>query len=164
MKWSFDLRGRTARAPHLVFLFCATLSLAASFFLVVRMLPDEQLVTGLFVILAIFYLPVTAAGVRRLHDAGESGLKMLDPLKPLIALYMPTFLIWIAVGGTGAVGVLLFAGIFIFAQVAAMLFFIVALLVTVLTLMYFSNTMGFLLLPSQPGTNRYGPNPHEVPQ
>lgn len=161
---SFDLKGRTARAGYLAFLFCTTVLFALSLAICVKALPEEYVVTGMFVTTAIFYLPVTAAGVRRLHDVGKCGNLMLDPLKPIAALYVVMLLFWLTVANSDAAFIVVYSNLIFLGKVWFALFCIAALCATALTLMYFSNTMSMLLLPSQPGTNKYGPNPNEVSQ
>lgn len=161
---TFDLKGRTARAPYLVFLFCACVLFILCLTICVKVIPDQHVATGMLVCTAVFYLPVTAAGVRRLHDVGQSGLLMLDPLKPLAAMVAVMFLFAALMSSSADIGTMtfIFVTLFVSPTVWLALFCVVALFVTAFTLMYFSNTMGLLLLPSEPGPNKHGPNPNEV--
>lgn len=131
--------------------------------LCIILLPVGQVAAAVYFVTALFYLPVTAAGVRRLHDIGESGLLMLDPLKPAAGFFFVLAVLWVLASGTYEGTVLTIFAAFFFAKAVIAVFVIAALFVLVLTLMYFSNTMGLLLLPSQPGPNKYGLNPREVP-
>ncbi|WP_297776023.1 DUF805 domain-containing protein [uncultured Roseovarius sp.] len=159
----FDLGGRTARAAYLWFLFAATCAFAVGIALCIRLLPSESIATGTYVLTAIFYLPVTAAGVRRLHDVGESGTLMLDPLKPAIGFFIVMTLIWLWMSMTSSGTLTLLMAVMFFTKPLVAVVAVIALFVIVLTLMFFSHTMGLLLLPPQPGPNKYGPNPNEVP-
>ena len=160
---SFDLNGRTARAPYLTFLLTAVVSYAAIISLGVVYLQESQIVTTIYIITAVYYLPVTAAGVRRLHDIGESGKLMLDPLKPAAALggFLLLLQLWVFNSNTGSF-IAIIAALFL-GRVLIALLAIATVATATLSMMYFSHTMGLLLLPSQPGTNKYGPNPLEVP-
>ena len=161
---SFDLTGRTARADYLWFLTFSIIAYAAGIYACIRVLEPTQATLGIFLVTSVFYLPVTSAGVRRLHDVGESGLLMLNPLKPIVVLGVSVTLVWYAFAAT-FVGSLIgiFAALF-FGSVIIAIAMVVALAALFMTLAYFSNTMGLLLLPSQPGPNQYGPNPYEVSQ
>lgn len=161
---SFDLGGRTARADYLWFLFFSVVAFAASLALCIRFLPADHIAAGIYTVTAIFYLPITAAGARRLHDVGESGKLMLDPLKPAMALGVVLLLVALAAESSSAVRLIAFIAAFFFGTIVVALLLIASLTVTIMTLAYFSNTMGMLLLPPQPGPNKYGPNPNEVPQ
>ena len=161
---TFDLHGRTARGNYLWFLASAIAFFAASIAFCILLLPVENVAVAIYIVTALFYLPVTAAGVRRLHDIGESGSLMLDPLKPAVGFFIVLALLWLWASTTYAGTIVMLFSAFFFAKAVIAILVIAALFVLVLTLMYFSNTMGLLLLPSQPGPNKYGPNPHEVPQ
>lgn len=103
--------------------------------------------------LALF-LPHLAVAWRRMHDTGRSGLYALFPLLVML----------------GAGAILLFgiglAGSFQHGGTMDLLFTRATLLVTIpaLILLLISPLLmlWWLTRPSQPGTNPYGPNPHEV--
>ena len=160
---SFDLRGRTARAPYLAFLLTSVALFALILALCVQLLPTATVAKAVYLTTALFYITVTSAGVRRLHEVGLSGTHMLEPLKPTFAFLTVVVLLWLFGGNTG-VNVIIWISILLFAKPLVAVSCVIALIGIAMTLMYFSNTMGQLLLPSQPGPNRYGPNPHEVPQ
>ncbi|MBE2275409.1 MAG: DUF805 domain-containing protein [Rhodobacteraceae bacterium] len=149
---SFDLKGRTTRAAYLWFLSTSILALAAGIWACHALLPDDQVIRGVCAVIALFYLPVTAAGVRRLHDVGASGLLMLEPLKPGLGLGTALWLLWLLATGTlvGTTSVIL-ATLFFPAVVVALLG-IAGLIALIATLIAFSHTMGLLLLPSLPET------------
>lgn len=159
---SFDFKGRSARAPYFGFLFVATMLFAIVIWLVIALLPQEFSWAGVCIVIALFYIPVTAAGVRRLHDAGESGTLMLDPIKPLAAFGICLLLIGSLYLSSKTGFIVMYVTLALFGKLAIALLSIAALLVAALSLMFFSNTMGILLLPSQPDTNAYGPNPNEL--
>ncbi len=150
---SFDLKGRTGRAAYLWFLSASILALAAILWACHAILPADRAAVAACAAIALFYLPVTAAGVRRLHDAGASGLQMLEPLKPSLALGIVLGGLWLLAAGTlaGTAGLIL-ATLFFPALVVALLG-IAGLIALAATLIAFSHTMGLLLLPSQPTPN-----------
>ena len=87
-----------------------------------------------------FFLPLLAAGVRRLHDTDRSGWWMLAPLLPItIAMIMmgPAILTGVTGSGMGIAGLVMAVGV------------IMAIVVLV-----------FLVLPGTVGDNRFGPDPH----
>ena len=160
LKRSFDFSGRTARAAYFCFLAASMMVFASTLATLSMLVSPEQFPYAVLWVTLLFYVPVTSAGVRRLHDVGESGSLMLDPLKPAFTFAM---LCWVVpVIGGGLFSATLVFGVFFFPGVIGALAVLATLITAGLTLMYFSNTAGVLLLPSQPGPNRYGPNPHEV--
>lgn len=110
---------------------------------------DEVGPTNTLFTLATF-LPLLAAGWRRMHDTGRSGLFLFYPL-----------MVMIGIGGfmamTGFMG-----GIddptTLFSSLTGL---ILVLALVVLTLSPFI-VLWWLTRPSEPGTNDYGPNPLEV--
>ncbi|MEM1238107.1 MAG: DUF805 domain-containing protein [Pseudomonadota bacterium] len=109
--------------------------------------------TSIFSLLT--FLPMLAAGWRRMHDTGRSGLFLLYPLIVMVGLMM-------FIGVSGGIEQMMAGG------GAAMLFdsaFGLILLVAmfVLCLSPFL-VLWWLTRPSQPGQNQFGPNPHEVQQ
>ncbi len=98
-------------------------------------------------------LPFLAAGWRRMHDSGRSGLLFLYPLLVLVGLFTIAML-------TGSFGALMPGsdGTPPFQGPEAI---IVSLMMAVMALtpLIF---LWWLTRPSQPGPNSYGPNPHEV--
>lgn len=164
IKRTFDLHGRTARAPYLIFLGVSVILFAGTMTSFAYALPTETLLFALASITALFYLPVTTAGMRRLHDTGESGSLMFTPLKPMASFVLLSGLtwVWVSMTKTGTIVGLLAA--YLFAKIFAALMFIAGLIVLAINMMHVSHTMGLLLLPSQPGPNAYGSNPNEVLQ
>ncbi len=159
---SVDLHGRITRADCLRLLAFWSLVFVAVIAIAIWLLPAEKAVQNIYVTTALFYLPVTAAAVRRLRDVGGSGMLMLDPLKSALTfgVVLLALCAWASLTVTG-VFVTVLTSLFFASSVVA-LALIGLLFVLVCTAMHFSNTTGLLLLPSSPGPNRYGPNPHEV--
>lgn len=161
---SFDLRGRSARVNYLWFLLFSTTLFAGAILACIAVLPAGHVSAGVYQITAIFYLPVTAAGIRRLHDVGESGTLMLMPHLPTLVAGLILLALGLAYDGSASVKFVTILAAMFFAEIVYAIMAVVFISATVMTLMYFSNTMGLLLLPSTPGPNKYGPNPNEVPQ
>lgn len=155
---SFDFKGRTPRARYFAFLFVATSFLAGTIWLAVAILPQGQDWIGVCILIALFYIPVTSARVRRLHDTGHSGTFMLDPLKPMVAFGLCLLIIGAAIFSNKVEILAFFASMFLVGKLLVAVVSILALLMLGLTMVFFSNTMGILLLPAQPGNNTYGPN------
>ncbi|MEL6808032.1 MAG: DUF805 domain-containing protein [Pseudomonadota bacterium] len=162
LKKPLDFSGRTGRRPYLCFLTVSIVFYAVALALAFSLASERHALWVFLAVTAVFYIPVTSAGVRRLHDIGERGVLMLDPLKPAFAGLFLVWLLPLVTGGaflaTWIVGALLFPAAIIIVVFAALFG------MTVATLVYLSNTMGLLLLPSEPGPNKYGPNPNEVSQ
>ncbi|MCK0168162.1 hypothetical protein MWU52_11410 [Jannaschia sp. S6380] len=110
---------------------------------------------GTAIVVALLYVPVTSAGVRRLHDAGFRGTLMLDPL-------VPTAKLAIVVGVLALVPPLswLTGAIFGWSMGLAVVFPLpilvlaigigIGLAITAIgTLVAFTNTAAHLLLPSR---------------
>ena len=95
-------------------------------------------------------LPLLAAGWRRMHDTGRSGLFLFYPL--LVMIGIASF-----AGMTGAGGHLDDPSTLL--DDAAGLILAVALVIFVLSPFI---VIWWLTRPSQPGTNDYGPHPLEV--
>lgn len=98
------------------------------------------------------FLPALAAGWRRMHDTGRSGLFLLYPL--IVMFGITTFVGLVAGFENLAAGDLtaLFSGVTgLIVALALLVLFLSPLLV-----------IWWLTRPSEPGPNQYGPNPHEV--
>lgn len=105
---------------------------------------------GLFSLLTI--VPAMAAGWRRMHDTGRSGLHLIYPL--LVMIGIVTFMGLVAGMDplmTGNLGGLVAGG----SSVLLLIAFAVLLISPLLVLWW-------LTRPGQPGANRYGPNPHKA--
>lgn len=98
-------------------------------------------------------IPTLSAGWRRMHDTGRSGLHLMYPL---IAMFGIASFIGFMAGFEN-----LFAGDF--PELIAGGLGIVTLIALVILVLSPFIVLFWLTRPSQPGANRYGPNPHEVP-
>ncbi len=98
------------------------------------------------------FLPMLAAGWRRMHDTGRSGLFMLYPF--LVIVGIGTF-----AGLLGGFAPLLagdFAALFAGGATLVLGLALVVLFLSPLVVIW------WLASPSEPGPNAHGPNPHEV--
>ncbi len=91
------------------------------------------------------FLPYTSVTVRRLHDIGKSGWILLIFMVASLLISMMTFL-YIDIFAPTNEGSFRTVFIFIFIVLALAIWFIV-----------------WLCKDSQPGENKWGPNPKEVP-
>jgi len=143
--------GRSSRSEFWWFAYLTIGGAFAAFWLVETLLPLELPLLSLpsfaamIAILVLAVLPFTAATWRRLHDAGFSGRWVLIPYG-LLTLGIGLSLIDSkvlnrGVENSGMLGVLVAYGGFLLTGPLVLL---------------------VCALPSQPGPNKYGPNPHEV--
>lgn len=107
--------------------------------------------------LAIF-LPSLAAGWRRMHDTGRSGLYLFFPFLLMMALFAVIFVSAGTVNFTGSV-----LGLESIAAIFGAVSFIILLPALILGLIAPLLVLWWLTRPSELSTNQYGPNPHEVP-
>ena len=154
--------GRMPRAEYLGFLLRSISLYVLALFVAYKFRGQLSFGWMTLGITAVFYLPVTFAGVRRLHDTNNQGALMLDPLKPFAALYFFKYTVLYFANIFPSVVVLIFFMAFFFGQTFLFFYLILIGIVTIVSLVYFSNTMSKLLLPSDPNANQFGPNPHEV--
>ncbi len=105
-----------------------------------------------FVFGLTMFLPLLAAGWRRMHDTGRSGLLLLYPLIVMIGIVTFAGLM----GGFAP----LFEGDFA-AVVAGGMSIVIAISLIVLFLSPLV-VIWWLASPSEPGANDHGPNPQEV--
>ncbi len=154
----FQFSGRASRSEYWWFaLFCilggAIAGSIEGFINGITRTPDgPRLISGAFNLATL--IPSLAAGFRRMHDTGRSGLYLFYPLIAMIGLM-------IFIGLSGNAGLLAsenpaaaFEGAF---------GLIVMISVFVIAISPFL-VLWWLTRPSQPGPNQYGPNPHEVLQ
>ena len=153
----FTFSGRASRSEYWWFtLFCilgAAIFGAIEGFIngITRTENGPTLMSGAFNLAT--FIPSFSVGFRRMHDTGRSGLYLFYPLLAILGL--ATF-----VGLTGGFEAVqngtvedLFTGTY---------GFIVGLSVFVIAISPFI-VLFWLIRPSQPGPNQYGPNPYEVP-
>lgn len=108
--------------------------------------PATGVVAPLFSIATL--LPGLAAGWRRMHDTGRMGIYVLYPVTIMIGLafFAGVF------ESTGLLGQEPMSGLFGIVFFGAAILFLLSPFIV----------LWWLIRPSQPGTNAYGPNPHEV--
>ncbi|MDJ0995353.1 MAG: DUF805 domain-containing protein [Dinoroseobacter sp.] len=97
----------------------------------------------------VTFLPLLAAGWRRMHDSGRSGLHLVYPL--IVMIGTATF----AAFGLGLAESFGETGTLLSAITAVILFF--ALLVLIVSPLL---VLWWLSRPTQAGVNQYGPDPH----
>ncbi|MEM7753543.1 MAG: DUF805 domain-containing protein [Pseudomonadota bacterium] len=136
----FRLRGRARRAEYWYFyLFFALVSIASSFVDVLffdAVEDDGPIALATSLLLLIPYITVT---VRRLHDTGRPGYYILTPL----------------VFGAAAFGLVLLSNNY--GNALSILGFVIMAVGVILPFVW-------LIQSSQPGENRYGPNPIDFPR
>lgn len=98
------------------------------------------------------FLPMLAAGWRRMHDSGRSGLYLLYPLIAMLGVSsFAAFMTGFVPGATDNIDAL-------FSGITGVILVIAIIVVAISPLL----VIWWLTRPSQPGSNIYGPNPHEV--
>ena len=100
----------------------------------------------------VILLPMLAAGWRRMHDTGRSGLYLLYPI--LVWIGIGTFANLVGVTGPLLAGDLAtaFGGVVGIIMILSIIIAIFSPLIVI----------WWLTRPTQPGPNTYGPNPNEV--
>lgn len=145
---AFDIEGRASRTEYWYFVFFNTLVMLACYAFDFTMFhygrdPDSVPIHRLYTILTL--IPATTITVRRLHDVGKSGLWVLSPIPLSFAAFI---LFWLIIAISTLVmpngNVYYVIGVFIFTVVSTFLMLFL-----------------FTVRDSQPGTNRFGPNPKE---
>lgn len=164
----FTFSGRASRSEYwwfFLFILLASilLSIADTILFGTGMTPaelaeaDEQVthdangpLSSLFSLATI--LPMLAAGWRRMHDSGRSGLYLFYPM--IAALGLLTF-----IGFAGGIEALSSDNPFVMLEDAFGIITGLAIIVVAISPFF---VLFWLTRPSQPGPNQYGPNPHEV--
>ncbi|WP_370645700.1 DUF805 domain-containing protein [Ruegeria sp. Ofav3-42] len=104
----------------------------------------------------IVFIPHLAVAWRRMHDTGRSGLYALLPILLILGAFA------VLIFGIGLASSFQHGGnldiLFTRATLLVVLPTLLVLIVSPLLVLW------WLTRPSQPGTNQYGPNPHEVAQ
>ncbi|NOC46229.1 DUF805 domain-containing protein [Ruegeria sp. HKCCD7559] len=104
----------------------------------------------------IVFFPHLAVAWRRMHDTGRSGLYALLPILLILGAFV------VLIFGIGIASSFQHGGTLdILFTRATLLIVIPTLIVLVVSPLL---VLWWLTRPSQPGTNQYGPNPHEVAQ
>ena len=109
----------------------------------------RQPITGIFQLATL--LPMLAAGWRRMHDSGRPGWYVLAPL-----LFTFAFMFFMLIGVTGVAALGLDEAAFGMLGMGLLIAAILCQIVLTVLMIW------WLTRPSEPGDNRYGPNPHEV--
>ncbi|MDV4145066.1 DUF805 domain-containing protein [Shimia sp. FJ5] len=151
---ALSFSGRDSRAEYWWFSGFTTLTLFGTAILVDSLPPGTQTVAyklwllGL-VVFTVLYLSST---FRRLHDTGRSGFQAFEPLL-VFAIYGAVFVIT-AMGFLNSED----------SDAAGWLIGILALnaLLSLAFLITMARLVFRLTRPSEPGPNKYGPNPNEV--
>ena len=139
-----DFSGRAPRAEYWWF-FLALIVTYIVINIIESIVGINRMVLGVYGPLALLLwlatlVPSLAVGVRRLHDTNRSGWLILLPIVPYVLAF--------ALGGPAMMAGGLGAGLGI-----AMLFMLIGFVCALVLLV-------FMVLPSTPGDNRYGPNPY----
>lgn len=98
--------------------------------------------------------PLWAAGARRLQDTGEEGPDIFVPLGLFIGIPLAVFVVWIPLAMLNAFLAYLLAALIVLPTILFGLF---------TSFVSLGPTIGQLIVPSDRGPNRFGPNPNEVP-
>ena len=108
-------------------------------------------------VVAVASLPLLSAAARRLQDTGEPGVQAFYPVSGLLML-------WAGLHALPYVFAIPFVGwtmLVLVVMVPALLIGII-LIATFAVLATGAQVLGMLLVPPDPGSNRYGPNPREA--
>ena len=138
--------GRLQRRPYFALLAAASVVLIAGTLALRLVLGSTG--AALLLMVAVLYWPVTAAGVRRLRDAGQPGHLMLLPLLPILALLGFSLLGLVAARGAFA---LVYLTALTFGPLINLLILLALLVTIVATLILISATFEKLTLPSKAG-------------
>lgn len=151
-------RGRASRSEYWFFiLFFVLASMAigivdSAVFPAFTTVEDGGPLGGVFGLAML--LPLVAAGWRRMHDSGRSGFYVLVPtLVTLAAVLVAAFGLGLADFASGGLDKMLTS--------ATLILLVPLMIIAVLSPLL---VLWWLTRPSQPDTNSYGPNPHEVAQ
>lgn len=109
--------------------------------------------------LFVLSLPLLNAAARRLQDTGMEGTSAFYPFAPFVVLWVGyQFILWFGWVLAVTTGPWVF-GVWILALVILTPLHIIAFFVS---LFMTSSIIGQMLVSSEPGPNRFGPNPLEV--
>jgi uncharacterized membrane protein YhaH (DUF805 family) len=110
-------------------------------------------------VLFLLSLPLLNAAARRLQDTGMEGTSAFYPFAPFVVLWVGYQCI-LRVGW--AVGVLTGPWVILVWLLALLILTPLHIIALVASLFLTSSVIGQMLVSSDPGSNRYGPNPHEA--
>ena len=172
----YDLNGRSARGSYLWFFLFWNVVMALGLTAISHFAPHGSGLWLSVVLLLSLSMFVAPAGVRRLHDTGQSGGILFHMFVPSMTFAVTVWLVLTVyeqavVHGIPAASLAFGEGGFLLSILSAFIAFIVlpigiaigAGITLFLTLAHVSHTLGQLILPSEPESNRFGPNPNEVP-
>jgi len=162
---SFQFSGRATRAEFWWFapigILLPVLISYASSRLVDPSTPLSLLWPTVLTVIAL--TPLAAAGSRRLQDSGQHGQDIFFPLGPILGALLCTTLMT----SVGAAALTSMITMFVPGMVIGAILFIVLglflLILPLIGLFSLGPIIGQLIVPSEPDTNQYGPNPNEVP-
>ena len=133
--------GRARRSEYWYFVLFNVLFMLG-FALIARVFPEAKFLTYLYLVYSLaIVIPSLAVGVRRLHDIGKRGWNMFILL--IVALLNSS----ITVLGKSSL------------KIGSGVLLILAIIALALTVLF----VVWLCKDSQPGENKWGPNPKEVP-
>ncbi len=113
---------------------------------------------GVLMLTFAVFVPLLASATRRLQDTGEPGHSVLLPFTP-IAYFFVSMMFW------GLSFDTLLGGIpILIAYLLVALYWLIFPIVLLVSFLWIGPLVGQLILPSQPGPNKYGPNLQEAPQ
>lgn len=131
---------------------------------------SSQLVQSFTLLLGLSIL-VAPAGLRRLHDTGQSGGQLFEMIVAsaafgTVVLFATKLLLDLFFYSTAMFAMSLFGIVFIplLWLVLAGVSLVIAAFACFYILAQLTHTFGQMLLPSDPNPNKYGPNPLEVSQ
>ena len=158
IKKSFDFSGRASRSEFWNFApLGAALPITTCVFAPPEISDFKTLISKFLVFIASA-MPLSAAAHRRYQDAGLSGANLWIGLRPTLVTLFTGVLLIAGLASIFSVWNLAWGLIFFFGAIVPFLFNLFLVPTTL------GETIGQLLVPSDPGSNKYGPNPHEVSQ
>lgn len=164
---SFAWKGRASRSEYWWFLPVGLALPAVCYGVLAYAAPDMLTATRLAVS-ALALAPLAAVTVRRLNDAGADGRDIEAPAGALVLVLVGLVVISKLAAWAGPVAETLDGpAVFGFAILIGVMLLVVVIpfvVIFLFGLMSGATLFGTMLLPSQPGSNKHGPNPNEVTQ
>lgn len=150
---SFQFKGRASRTEFWWFAPVALgLAIASVWILLPRVIAIAWFTKFIIAFLAL--TPLWACGARRLQDTGEEGRDIFLPASIFFGVPLAIAIaVFVATAANGLLGIFLL----LFVALPVIGFGLLA------TFTSLGPTIGQLIVSSEPGTNRFGPNPNEVP-
>lgn len=153
---SLTFTGRTGRPEFWGFV---PAGLALPILCALTLPPEIADFSTFFIKLFIVFLasvPLAAAGARRFQDTGLPAGDLWQGMRPTVIVIVSGWFLLLGIIGILSIFLLVWGTLFF---LGALFPFFIYLFIAPGTL---GMTIGQLLVPSQPGPNRYGPNPLEV--